>query len=117
MVSTRRNYSTGEMKLIGILRANSGSPMSSKNIAKAHYPPGKSPVNAVRSVVTILNSAININKNRRSKDCFTIMKTDRRGPFPIEFWIEKRSTSRRGSRESSSERPSRSSKTEEPSLS
>jgi hypothetical protein len=102
MGSIKRKYTNGERRLIEILRANKGSPMSSKNIAKAHYPPGKSPVNAVRSVVTTLNSIIS--KNKRSRECFIIMKTERRGPFPIEFWIEERGTSRRENLESSSER-------------
>lgn len=60
--------------------------MSSKNIVKTYYPPGKLPVNANRSIVTILNKIIR--KNKKSREKFTIKKSQRNGPHPVEFWME-----------------------------
>lgn len=100
MASIRREFSEAELRLIDILRKNGGSPMSSKRIAAAHYRSRKSPANAVRSVVVTLNNVIKKSKGQR--ECFAIKKSRRRGPSPIEFWLE--DTSPRGDRERSSSR-------------
>jgi hypothetical protein len=60
--------------------------MSSKNIVKAYYDGPVYPANAGRSVVTILNKIIRENRGVREK--FTIRKSKRNGPHPVEFWME-----------------------------
>jgi len=86
MVSTRGRYSPNELDLIGLLSNQRGRRVSSLTIVSLHYQRRRRPTNAQRSVVSTLNSLVK--KVRRNREDFRISKTERCGPYPIEYWME-----------------------------
>ncbi len=84
-VSTVR-YSPGERKLFSLL---TDKPMSSEALSEKFYRGHKEvPFHGrkiVIGLVTSIQKKVNANKEK-----FQIMKSDRKGPHPIEVWIERK---------------------------
>jgi hypothetical protein len=78
-------YSPSEKNLIELLAANRGRRLNSLTIVSMSYQ-GRRPTHARRSVVSTLN--LLAKKMRKNKEKIRIMKTERRGPYPVEFWVE-----------------------------
>lgn len=70
-----------------MLAANRGRRLNSLTIVSLNYR-GKRPTHAQRSVVSTLN--LLAKKVQRNREAFRILKTERRGPHPVEFWMEER---------------------------
>lgn len=79
-------YSKNEAKVLGILRA-AGKPISTVDVAnKVYATKTKRPMNARQ---TILGALISLQrKAKANKETFAIKNTERKGPHPIQFWIE-----------------------------
>ena len=82
------NYTDAEKSLIDYLKKKRGKPVSTLDIIEYHYPNQKErPFHARNSVVTTLSTIIK--KVKAKQEDFKICKSERRGPHPSEYWIEK----------------------------
>lgn len=79
-------YSQNQARLMKVLKEFGGNPADSKSIVELHYNGRERPKTAQNAVVSVLNSLIP--KVRRNKERFRIRKTYRRGPHPIQYWIQ-----------------------------
>ena len=82
MVSTKIKYSPSECHLLQIITGVDG-PISSVKLAKLHYG-RRAPFHARKAVVGFVNSLMA--KVHQNGETFTIHKSKRQGPKPIEFW-------------------------------
>lgn len=80
-------YSPNQTRLLAILERLGGVAADSKKIVSLHYARRERPLHAQNSVVCVLNSLIV--KVRRNREQFRVKKTERRGPYPIEYWMER----------------------------
>ena len=78
-------YSPTEDAVLSILK--DGNVISSADLAARHYG-RKAPLNARNTIVGIVRSLTK--KSKMNREPFTIKRFTRRGPHPIEFWIEER---------------------------
>ena len=76
-------YSPLEKRLFGQLQR---SPKSTVDITEAVYPERERPFNARQSVLGALNSLSK--KIRQNREPFAIKKSKRKGPHPVNFWVE-----------------------------
>jgi hypothetical protein len=81
-------YTPNQTRLLTILKEIGGNPADSKRIVSLHYLRRRRPQNAQRSVVCVLNSLVD--KVKKNGEKFRIVKSKRCGPYPIEYWMEKR---------------------------
>lgn len=82
MASTKKvKYSSMEAKLLGLLPKR-GRSISSSDLAEVYYN-GRAPHNARGSVRSVMESLIR--KIDDNKEPFAILKTDRSGPYPVEY--------------------------------
>lgn len=79
-------YSTMEKDIIRVLQEAEGKHVSTIQIVDEVYPKDSRPLTARQSVISVINSLIK--KVEMRKETFTIKKTARSGPSPMEFWIE-----------------------------
>ncbi len=78
------NYSPSETRVLKLLRAK---PQSTIALCERYYYPQEPPFNGRVIVVGILSSLKR--KAEINQDSFRIRKSERAGPNPIKFWIEK----------------------------
>lgn len=81
-------YSPSEVRLIGILKALAGKPTLAEDIARFMYKKGTAPYHATRVVGMTLKSLAG--KLKKNNELFVLKKSKRRGPYPIDYWLEKR---------------------------
>lgn len=82
--SVSASLSSREEQLYALL---SSRPLSSADLIKQYYGP-KPPANARTIVVGRLRGIAE--KLDRARDPVRLRKSPRKGPHPIEFWVEKR---------------------------
>jgi hypothetical protein len=80
------NYTTGEREFFKLI-PRSGK-ITSAEIAEKKWPKGTMPFHGRKSVIGAMTNLIE--KTNRNKEPFRILKTKRRGPHPMEFWLEER---------------------------
>lgn len=77
-------YSEAEKKLFGLLSTRERR--STSELVQLKYDGETVPFHAKGIIRAIANSLTA--KVERNGEPFTIMKSARRGPYPVEFWIE-----------------------------
>lgn len=80
----KAKYSIMEQRLLSLLRDQR---LTSAELVKKHYRRRK-PLNAQATIVSVMRGLSR--KVQQNAEPFTILKSKRRGPHPIEFWKEKR---------------------------
>lgn len=81
-------FSTAERRLLTLLPAN-GEPRSTTDLVTLFFEDGQQPFNARNTIVGMMRSIIR--KSEAMPDLgFVARKSIRRGPRPIEFWLEPR---------------------------
>jgi hypothetical protein len=78
-------YSPGEQKAFALLTAK---PKTTIELTDAIYKNGNRPFNS-RDVVRGMMKRL-MDKIRLNKEPFIVRCTERRGPHPLSFWVEKR---------------------------
>ena len=79
------SYSSFERKVFSALKLNKGK--STIDIAEEIYNGGDRPFNARQSVLGALK---NLSKKvKANREPFVVKQSERKGPHPINFWIEK----------------------------
>jgi hypothetical protein len=87
VASTRRKeYTENERELLDILLSQKGLMISSNDIVRLHYARRRRPVNANRSVTTVLNTLIL--KTRKNQEPYRVRKSRRDGRNSIVWWSE-----------------------------
>jgi hypothetical protein len=82
----RMAYTPNEIELLKILKKQKGKPIETTKIVLLRYPDEDDrPKYARESVVCVLNYLIE--KVKRCKEPFKILKSPRRGPHPSKYWI------------------------------
>jgi hypothetical protein len=76
-------YSNGEQ---AAFKALSVKPRSSTDVMKVVYSAKEAPYNGRKIVIGMLASLRK--KMLANKEPFKLLSTERRGPWPIEFWLE-----------------------------
>lgn len=79
------SYSPFEQKVFAALQLK--VPKSTVDITDEVYTPRERPHNARQSV---LGALISLSKKvRKNREPFAVKKSERKGPHPVNFWIEK----------------------------
>jgi hypothetical protein len=78
------SYSPLERKIFSLLNKK---PKSTVDITDEFYGRKRRPYNARQSVLGALDKLAE--KTKKNQEPFTIVKSARKGPHPVDFWIEK----------------------------
>lgn len=87
MILTEKSvrYSPGERRLLALL---SDKPISSEELSKKFYRDDQTPFHGRKIIIGLISSIQK--KAEANKEAFSVMKSDRKGPHPIEVWVKKR---------------------------
>ena len=81
-------YSPMEQRVFLVLRKANGSPLTAERIAARSYKKKEAPYHAIKiTSMTLKDLAKKLDQN---EDIWQLKKSTRRGPYPIDFWLEKR---------------------------
>ena len=80
-------YSPTEQRILALLPED-GTKLSSDEIIDLHYGKRKRPFNARQTVIGALRTLIR--KSVKNREPFRICKSERKGPHPMKFWIERK---------------------------
>ena len=78
-------YSKGEQRVFEVLPKD-GTKLDTVELTDRVYGRKQRPYNARQSILGTLKSLAA--KAKRNKEAFTLNKSERTGPHPIQFWIE-----------------------------
>lgn len=80
-------YSAMEQGLLALLRNSESKRIDTDTLAQQYYK-RRPPRNARQSVLATMRNLAD--KVRRNKEPFLVKRTARRGPHPVEFWLEEK---------------------------
>lgn len=78
-------YSPSETRVLNILQTL-GKPATAEAVAKKMYKKDEAPFHSTRVATMTLTSLAK--KIKANKEPFVLKKSERRGPYPIDFWLE-----------------------------
>jgi hypothetical protein len=85
MASIRHKYSPTEQRLRALLRPE---PKTTEEISRLLYRNREAPYHARKSALVALTSLAD--KLDLNRDPLRLARTERAGPYPISFWLERR---------------------------
>lgn len=76
-------YSEGEKRLFALLGKE---PLTSTIIAKKYYGRGEVPYHSRKIIIGLISSLQR--KTKVNRETVRVAKSERKGPYPIEVWLE-----------------------------
>lgn len=80
-------YSPRERRFFALLPKD-GKAINTKKLIERYYKDDELPGHPHANIIDMAGSLIE--KIEKNKEPFRVKRTDRRGPHPIEFWVERR---------------------------
>lgn len=87
---SRVRYSPSEKKAFEIIvKTNAANPMNTVEFVDKLYGKARRPYNARQTALGVVISLLK--KSQYNQEKFVIKRSERKGPYPVRFWVERRS--------------------------